>query len=278
MAGGAVLRVVILLAVLVAVYIGLGAALSGLGRPQTLAALATAAVLLGGYVGLIRLVEKRRPVELAPRRAVPELLLGCLFGAGLFAGTVGIIGLLGFYHVDGTNRVGVIWATVGAAVLAGVFEELIVRGVLFRILEESLGSWLALAVTAAVFGALHLANPAATPVSAAAIALTAGVLLGLAYVATRRLWLPIGMHFAWNATESGLFGVPMSGITFDGLLRSHLSGPTLFSGGEFGVEGSVITVVTCLIAASGLAVWARRHGRIVRPVWRRNREAVAAAH
>ncbi len=269
--GRTLLRLVAGLVVVIGVRILAEGGLAAAGVPELLGLLVTAALVLGAYAGLVRLTEKRWPAELAPRRAAPELLLGVLVGAGLFAVTVGILRLLGYYHVDGTNPVGVIGAALGAAVLAGVFEELLVRGVLFRILEESLGTWIALALSAAAFGALHLGNPAATPFSAAAIALQAGVLLGLAYVATRRLWLPIGLHMAWNFTQSGVFGVRVSGTEYQGLLRSHLSGPAWVSGGDFGMEGSTITVVVCLLAAAVLLAWARRRDRIVRPAWRRAR-------
>ena len=77
-------------------------------------------------------------------------------------------------------------------------------------------------------------NPNATLFSSFAIAMEAGVLLGAAYVLTRRLWLAVGIHFAWNFTQGGIFGGRVSGITMDGLLESQLSGPTLFSGGSSG--------------------------------------------
>jgi len=184
-------------------------------------------------------------------------------GAGLCTATIGILAVLGIYPVDGVNSLGVLWPALAMAVLAGVFEELLVRGVLFRALERSQGTWVALAVSAVVFGALHLTNTGATVLTAAAIALQAGVLLGLAYIATGRLWFPIGLHVAWNATQAGVFGSPTSGIPVDGLLQSHLAGPALVSGGGFGVEGSVITVLTCLAAAAFLLRTARRDRKIM---------------
>ncbi|HZM82897.1 MAG TPA: CPBP family intramembrane glutamic endopeptidase [Candidatus Limnocylindrales bacterium] len=241
------LRIVVGLAALVAVRVALAKSFGGV---------ITAAALLGTYAVFVRLTERRWPAEL---KRPWELGLGLLVGAGLCAVTILILYLLGHYHIDGTNPVSAIWPAVGVVITAGVFEELLLRGVLFRLLEEKLGSWLAVALSAAAFGALHLANPEATLFTSAAIALQAGVLLALAFMATRRLWLPIGMHVAWNFSESVIFGVPLSGFAYAGLLRSHLTGPPLISGGAFGVEGSALTVAICLTAAAALYRYARKN-------------------
>ncbi len=95
------------------------------------------------------------------------------------------------------------------------------RGVLFRIVEESLGSWIALALSAALFGALHAFNPGATLTSSIAIALEAGVLLAAVFMVTRRLWMVIGLHTAWNFTEGGVFGASVSGGDAHGMLASQ---------------------------------------------------------
>jgi hypothetical protein len=94
-------------------------------------------------------------------------------------------------------------------------------------------------------------------------------MLALAFVATRKLWLPIGLHIAWNFTQGGLFGLPVSGISTPGLLGSHLSGPAVFSGGAFGVEGSLITVLASLAVSWFFYRKARKDGRI-QPRPRRN--------
>jgi hypothetical protein len=156
-----------------------------------------------------------------------------------------------------------------ASVVSGVFEEILFRGVLFRIMEEGLGTWLALLISALIFGLLHLMNPNATLIAGVAIALEAGVLLAAAYASTRRLWLPIGLHFAWNFTQGGVFGVAVSGVNFKGLLQSTLTGPELFSGGEFGAEASIVAIVVG-IAAGIYFLWrARAKGNFVKPFWQR---------
>lgn len=256
-------RISVPLGALIATYVASTTVLSAASVPDLPAAAVTAALLLAVYALVARRFEKRMAVEIGSRGAARELLGGLVVGAGLCTATIGILAVLGVYHVDGVNSLGVLWPALAMAVLAGVFEELLVRGVLFRALDRSQGTWVALAVSAVVFGALHLTNTGATVLTAAAIALQAGVLLGVAYIATGRLWFPIGLHVAWNATQGGVFGSPTSGIPVDGLLQSHLTGPALVSGGGFGVEGSVITVLTCLAAAAFLLRTARRDRKIM---------------
>jgi membrane protease YdiL (CAAX protease family) len=136
-------------------------------------------------------------------------------------------------------------------------------------MEESLGTWLALLISALIFGLMHIANPNATLWSALAIAIEAGIMLAAAYTLTRRLWLPIGIHFAWNFVQGGIFGVAVSGNGVRGLLQSTLSGPALLSGGEFGAEASIFAVIVCLAAGVYLIQAAWKKGNILKPFWTR---------
>jgi len=232
-------------------------------------AIAIAAAAAAAYVSFVRIVERRRPEELDRSGAARELAIGIAAGATLFGATMLVICLgasCTIRHGDGTGAalVALAWAASAA-----VFEELAIRGVLFRIVEQSLGTWLALVLSAAVFGALHGMNPGATVTSCAAIGLEAGILLAAAFVYTRRLWLPIGMHLAWNFTESGVFGTAVSGNPMRGIAVTSTSGPEVLTGGEFGPEASLAAVVLCLAVAATLLVLAHRRGRFVTPVWRR---------
>jgi membrane protease YdiL (CAAX protease family) len=147
---------------------------------------------------------------------LPLRLTGLLTGIGvgmlLFASVIAVLSLLGVAHLavaadyEGANE------ALALALVSGVVEEIVVRGVIFRNLEAFLGTWIAMALSAALFGWLHASNPHATLASSVAIGLQAGVLLAAAYVATRSLWTPIGIHFAWNFTQGGVFGVPISGV------------------------------------------------------------------
>jgi uncharacterized protein len=228
-------------------------------------------VSLLAYAAFVNVVERRRPTELALGGAAAELAAGVLLGAVLFTVTIGLIWLLGFYHVNGTNPWTVLLPSLALSLMSGVTEELLFRGIVFRIMEEGLGSALALALSALFFGLLHLANPNASLVAALAIAIEAGLLLGAAYMLTRRLWLAIGVHFAWNFVQGGVFGVAVSGNETQGLLQSTLSGPALLSGGAFGAEASVFAVLACLGATAYLLWRVRQRGGWVAPFWARPR-------
>ncbi|HEU6453536.1 MAG TPA: type II CAAX endopeptidase family protein [Gemmatimonadaceae bacterium] len=244
------------------------------GAPHRLALIllgtvATIAVVHAAYLLYVRYVEGRSATEFAPAGSVKELGTGMLIGAGIFSAVILVLVAGGWYSVAGTNPWTAALAPLLAAAGAAYVEELIVRGILFRNLEDMLGSWISLAITALLFGFAHIANPNATLTSAIAIALEAGVLLGAAYMVTQRLWLAIGIHFAWNFVQGGIFGVAVSGNATVGVLRGELHGPTLLTGGPFGVEGSAVAVVVCLAAAVVLLVIARRRGHIIAPAWRR---------
>ena len=224
------------------------------------------------YIGFVRLVERRPASELSGKGAVRETGAGVAVGAGLQAACVGAVATLGYFQVTGSNPVSAVVPTFAVAVASGYVEEVVFRGVLFRIVEESLGTWIALALTSLLFGFAHMSNPNATVFSSFAIAMEAGVLLGAAYVLTRRLWLAVGIHFAWNFTQGGIFGVRISGLTMDGLLESELSGPALLSGGEFGLEASVFALVLGTGTGVLFPVRASRSGHFIAPFWRRSRQ------
>ena len=224
-------------------------------------ALLLAVILLSVYVGLVRSLERRAARELEPR--ISHAIGGILLGLALFSSVFGLLQVIGVAQWQGISAAGFdVIPMLSVAIMAAVGEELAFRGALFRILEESFGTSMALALSAALFGLLHAINPGATVVSTVAIALEAGVLLGAAYALTRNLWFPIGLHFGWNFTEGGIFGASVSGgSTTHGIFSISLSGPSLLTGGKFGPEASVIAIAVCLAVAIVLLVFAARNGR-----------------
>ena len=159
---------------------------------------------------------------------------------------------------------------IAMALSSGIFEELLFRGVLFRSVETWFGSWAALVVSSLVFGLTHLMNPQGTLEGALFIAVEAGILLAAAFMLTRRLWLSIGFHVAWNYTQSAIFSGIVSGNEAEqGLVRSTIKGPDLLTGGSFGVESSVISLFLCTTTGIVMLVMATRRGKIVPPIWKR---------
>jgi uncharacterized protein len=221
-------------------------------------ALVFAVALVGLYVALVRWLEKRAAHELAPRAI--QAVAGIVLGVALFSSVFGLLHLIGVARWQGlTGHFDI--TILAVSILAAVGEELIFRGALFRIVEEGFGTTSALVTSAAVFGLLHGLNPGATVVSTTAIAIEAGILLGAAYALTRNLWFPIGLHFGWNFTEGGIFGVSVSGgPTGKGIFSVSLAGHRLLTGGDFGPEASVVAIAVCLAAGIVLLVLTVRRG------------------
>jgi uncharacterized protein len=224
---------------------------------------ATAVLAILAYRWVVRRTEQRAPDELAPDGAGRALRRGTLLGIVLFGAVIATIWVLGYYRIDGPGTVLGALGVLGAMVAAATTEELIFRGILFRHLERRTGTWIALISTGLLFGLMHLANPNASLWAAIAIAVEAGGMLGAAYVATRSLWLPIGLHLGWNFAEAGIFGTEVSGKASEGLLDGVLSGPALLSGGGFGPEASVFSLLAGLLATAAFMRLARRRGLVV---------------
>jgi hypothetical protein len=149
---------------------------------------------------------------------------------------------------------------------AAVTEEVLFRGVLFRILEEKIGTYFSMLLTGTAFGAMHLFNEDATLWGALAIAVEAGFMLAACFAATRNLWVPIGLHFAWNFLLAGIFSLTSSGNGLgQGLLDVTVSGPAVFTGGDFGPEGGVAAVGAGVLLTVIFLIIAHRRGHIIRP-------------
>jgi uncharacterized protein len=240
-----------------------------------LAALVEIALVSVVYKAVLVHLGERPRDDLRLPGAARDLGLGLLTGFLLMTSAVGVAAVTGVYRIVAPGDASrFAFELFSSAILPGFMEETFFRGILFRWIEEFAGSWAALLVTAALFGLVHIMNPNATWFSSFAIAVEAGLLLGGAYMLTRSLWLPIGLHAAWNFTQGEIFDVPVSGLSEHGLLKAKLSGPALLSGGGFGLEASVI----CLVLATAAGMWfvwrAVQTGELVQPWWIRRRQTV----
>lgn len=226
------------------------------------------------YIGYAYFIEQRPTSELALPGMGRELGTGMLIGVGLYTACVLILIALGIYRVEGLNPLDFLVPAIAMAVSSAVYEELLFRGVVFGSVEAWFGSWAALVVSSLVFGLTHLVNPEGTVEGALFIAVEAGILLAAAYMLTRRLWLSMGFHAAWNYTQSAIFsGIVSGNEASQGLIRSAVQGPELLTGGKFGLESSVLALVLCTTTGIVMLVMAVRRGRIVPPIWKRNAAA-----
>ena len=133
--------------------------------------------------------------------------------------------------------------------LVGVVEEVVFRGILFRLITDKWNITVGLTTSSLLFGLAHLGNPGATLWAALAITLASGWLFGMAYAYHQTIWVPIGMHWAWNYLEGGVFGCAVSGAPLDyqPLITPRISGPDILTGGAFGPEASIICVALGIV-------------------------------
>ncbi|MEP6907625.1 MAG: type II CAAX endopeptidase family protein [Pseudoxanthomonas sp.] len=220
------------------------------------------------YWLLVRLIEHRKLDELAWRK-LPHLLWGLLAALLLFSVVTFELWAAGAYTVNGLGNAPLWSLFLLTAVIPGITEEIVSRGILFRLAEEGLGTWIALAISSLFFGFAHAFNPGATLWTSVAISVEAGLLFGLLYHVTRSLWWCIGLHAGWNFVQGALFGIPVSGIAVDGVVDSTLQGPDWLDGGGFGAEASVLAVLTCCIASLWLLRRMLRDHSVVPPFWKR---------
>lgn len=221
------------------------------------------------YIIFFKNYEKRKVTELSTNGIARNLIVGTLIGAVLQSLTILVIYLNGSFSIISVNPVSSIIIPLTIAFTIAILEEILIRGIIFRVMEEKLGSYIALIVSALIFGALHLPNANSTLLSALCIAVEAGLLLGAAFMYSRNLWFPIALHFAWNFMQSGIFGAITSGNEkTNSLLVTKIEGSTLITGGEFGPEGTIQAAIFCTIATVVLLILCHKENKIIRPYWK----------
>jgi membrane protease YdiL (CAAX protease family) len=251
------------------------ATIRGLSPPELFVCVMIAlAIFIIAWKAFRRWAEGERDREFTLPGAAQEAGAGLLAGFALFSLMTGLVALFGGIEIVGTRSFGEtqFWTWAGIGLASGVVEETLFRGVILRQLERLIGTWWALAVTSVLFGGLHMVNPDATWTGAVSIMVEAGILLGAAYLYTRRLWLAAGLHAAWNFTQAWVFSVPVSGTGQPiGILVTERHGPVLLTGGDFGLEASMAAVLVA--TAAGLFLLWKAHGKgtFVAPIWSRKR-------
>jgi uncharacterized protein len=184
-----------------------------------------------------------------------HLVLGLAVGGVSLTFAVGIAAALGDFRFEFNREVSpgsLLEALVGSFVvmaIAAAFEEAFFRGYMFQTLVRSGLAWLAIVLTAAFFGAVHLRNPAAGNISTVDT-MIAGILFGVAYLKTRDLWFPFGIHLMWNWMQGSVFGIEVSGLTelsSVSIFKEIDKGPDWLTGGTYGIEGSIASTAALMI-------------------------------
>jgi len=212
------------------------------------------ASMLATYYWLFKYYEKREVSELALRYLPKEGLFGLCAAALVISLVILILYIMGYYKPTSINSdvfIQLYSFTIIATMAAA--EEILMRGILYRITEASLGINIALIVSGLVFGIAHIGNENATWLSVISVGLY-GIIPGVTFSLTKRLWYPIFLHVGWNFAQA-FYGTVLSGMeeySSYGFFQSKMQGPELLTGGTFGPENSIITIALTLLLFVGL--------------------------
>ena len=230
--------------------------------------IAEAFITTTAYIFLFRAFDKRRIHELSAATFINNAVIGFLTGILLQSLFILIIYLAGTFLVVNVNPISVLISPFAFALTAGFVAEIIMIGIVFRLLEQQTGTLVALLVFITLFAILHINAKGATVISVGAIAMQAGFLLPAAYVFSRSLWLPVFLHFGWDFAEPGIFGGinPSSSLT-QGLFTSKIAGNSLLTGAETGPQDSLTSLLLCLITGIIFLFLAKRKNNLIKPKW-----------
>lgn len=219
-----------------------------------------------------RYIEKRVAFEIPAQNWFADTGYGFLIAIGMVVLVVLVLFFTGCFAISGVIDYKRFVFDLFVKFFMGAFlEELLFRLIIFKLTEELLGTWIALAIQALLFGFAHSANDNATLFTSFAVAIVGGWLYSAAYIYSRSIWLPLGLHWGWNFIQSGVFGMPNSGSPYQGLFIPLISGPEWLTGGAFGIEASYLTILLCLIAGSAFLFLGRKNSQLVLPIWSRKK-------
>ena len=220
-----------------------------------------------GWVTLCRRLIDRRPLSsLGLRRLTPRgtagLMGAALLGGGLICVGIAVLYVAGAYRYTGIGSVGVFPPAATLFIFAAFAEEIVLRGYILQNLRDIRHPVAGVIISAVIFSGFHALNPAvgASFLPAANLFL-AGVLLALAYISSGNIWYPTALHYGWNLVEGPVLGTPVSGLSMESWLNFERTAgtPRMLSGGEFGLEGSVVMTGVQCVAICGflMVIWFR---------------------
>jgi len=222
-------------------------------------------LLLIGYWAMgFALQRQRTPLRsmglVRRATALQEFGVGAALGWGAMVACVLPMAVLGGMTITFWTRprqFGLLLLDLAVLLVAALAEEVAFRGYPFQRLIAAIGPWMATLVLSVIFALVHVANPDSS-LDSTLVTVLAGWLLALAYLRTRALWLPWGLHFAWNASMGILFGLPVSGLRmYSPIISANAHGPLWLTGDGYGPEGSILAAIV-LVAALGVLMWATR--------------------
>ena len=194
------------------------------------------------------------------KRWLRDLIIGSVVGFTTLALAVwiAIVGRGLSFSLNRIAPAAVLRSMIGSGMLlvvAAFAEEAMFRGYALQTLSRAKLAWLGVLLTLVLFGIAHVTNPNVVPGFTFANTCLAGLWFAVAYLRTRSLWLPLGLHWAWNWALGWFFGLPISGLNIVShpLLKANDTGPFWLTGGNYGIEGGI--ACTIALALCTVFIW-----------------------
>jgi membrane protease YdiL (CAAX protease family) len=250
-------RLLSFLTLLVALLFALGTPLRMLGvKSDLIGRIVTLVAAVGASLVMTRFVN-RKPFGAIGLLLHPgtfrEFGVGCLLGFLMISGVFVVELMVGFVHIEWRGYsvlecMGILGLSLVSFAVAAFVEEIIFRGYAFQTLIQWITFLPAMLAFSLLFSYAHYFNPHVTVLSLLNVGL-AGIWLSIAYMKTKSLWLPFGLHVSWNFAQTSVYSFPTSGGSFEGQKLSDLiqTGPEWVTGGAFGPEGGVLATLALLI-------------------------------
>jgi uncharacterized protein len=219
-------------------------------------------VLLVSYYCLFRFYDKRKITELSIKYLPKEMFGGFLFGFLTISLSIFILYLSGHYQAFSITTTHYTARMLTVLLFAGIVEDLFHRGLIVRVIEDWLGTHVAI-VIAMLVELQHIFNPNSNLFSFFGD-LIWGFTMAMMFIYTKRIWLPYFFHIGWNFAQP-FYGSNLTGTNDMGsIIQSKFNGPELLTGGAFGIENSIITLSFLLFIGITLYYLAKKEGKIVK--------------
>ncbi len=225
-------------------------------------------LILISYQWYCRSYEKRSAFEIDPNDGIVQWVLGATVAAVMVLVFVGLIELVGDYRiveVRGGTRLLVNFLTFTAGAL---LQDMVLLCILYRLLEEFIGTWVSLLISLSLFGVVHLLN-AEQSIASAVMLMFSSLIIVAPFILTRKLWVTWGFHAGWNFMQAGVFGMMNSGVAFKGWFVAEIAGPEWVTGGSIGLEGTYHSMAIDFLIGLAVMFLAVRYQKIVKPRWAR---------
>jgi len=221
------------------------------------------------YILFVKIFEKRNAEEvLITSASIKEFSSGSLLGISMITIIMALMWITGHFTITGINTSATLFQSFLYHSFFAFLQDIIYFAIIFRILEKNLGSWIAVIISAMIFGFKHLLFPGYTLWSVIAQTLEAGILFSAMFILTRKIWYILGFHLLWNYIQFGLIlGFKSEGLT--AFFIPEFSGSGLITGMPVGFEASVLTVIIGTLLGIYILSKSRKNGNFILPAWKR---------